>query len=243
MTHSGAWVRLEQLKHGGWDEDAASSNPSAFPSAPSLIMASCSPRIILQGRVSINPWSKRGTKQKPTRNVLGSIAEADNEAVLEADPGHQLIPILVVKNANDQVFGKVLTSEFVPEHINFPNFFVFFFFLLVQVSFPQRMAWKIFDHILRMIEESVLESQSNGVNFHHLFRHLRSFQKLCGNPNKQQTKTNKTFQALLSLFLSKALSPEMLPQGHIESIPGVRAWRESTGDTGKRALEVTQWKI
>lgn len=53
----------------------------------------------------------------------------------------------------------------------------------------------------------------------------------------------KMFQAFLSLFLSKALSPEMLPQGHIESIPGVRAWLESTGDTRKRALEVTQRKI
>lgn len=52
----------------------------------------------------------------------------------------------------------------------------------------------------------------------------------------------KMFQALLGLFLSKALSPEMLPQGHIESIFGV-SWLESTGDTGKRALEVTQWKI
>lgn len=144
----------------------------------------------------------------------------------------------VVKNANNQVFGKVLTSEFVSEHINFPIFF--FYFLLVQVSFPQCMAWKIFDHILRTIEESVLESQSNGANFHHLFRHLRSFQKLCSNPMAKKKKFQ--FQALLGLFLSKVLSPEM-PQGHIESIPGVRAWLESTGDTGRRALEVTQWKI
>lgn len=92
----------------------------------------------------------------------------------------------VVKNANNQVFGKVLTSEFVSEHINFPIFF--FYFLLVQVSFPQCMAWKIFDHILRTIEESVLESQSNGANFHHLFRHLRSFQKLCSNPMAKKKK-------------------------------------------------------
>lgn len=117
------------------------------------------------------------------------------------------------------------------------SLFLFFFFFSFGTSEFSTMR-KIFDHILRMTEKSVLENQSNGANVLHLFRHLRSSQKLCSNPMG-----GKMFQALLGLCLSKALSPEMLPQGHIESIFGVRAWLESTGDTGKRALEVTQWKI
>lgn len=97
--------------------------------------------------------------------------------------------------------------------------------------------WKIFDH-WGWLKKVSSKTNQTVLTF---FIYLDISEALKNSVATQWEK--KMFQALLGLFLSKALSPEMLPQGHIESIFGVRAWLESTGDMGKRTLEVTQWKI
>lgn len=81
------------------------------------------------GPNSINSRSVGVTEQSLTSDILCSVAEAGDGAALKANPGHQTIPILAVKNGYQPRLWEALTSVFIPEHINCP--------FSLQVSFPR----------------------------------------------------------------------------------------------------------